>query len=92
MRKLALVASLAALVGTVGFANAESVGRPCMAAAESDYLTVDALLTKMIDHGYKVRSLKTEQGCGRIHAVDRNGGEAELLVDLTSGDASKRAD
>ncbi len=92
MRKLAILASLAALVGTAGFANAESVGRGCSTAGASDYLTVDAFLTKMIDQGYKVRHLETKAGCGKIHTVDRKGQEAEHFVDLTSGDSAKRND
>ncbi len=92
MRKLAVLAGLAALIGFSGFAHAESVGRPCMVTAENDYSTVDAFLTKIIDHGYKIRSLETKQGCGRFHAVDRNGQEAELFVDLTSSGAAQRND
>ena len=92
MRKLAILASLAALIGLSGFAHAEIVGRPCLTTAESDYSTVDAFLTKMIDHGYKIRSFETKGGCGKIHAVDGNGGEAELFVDLTSGGAAPRND
>jgi hypothetical protein len=87
MRKLAVLASLAAFVGAAGFAHAESVGRPCMTKAGNGYLTVEAFLTKIIDHNYKIRSLETKDGCGKVHAVDRNGGEAELFVDLTSGSA-----
>lgn len=93
MRKLAILASLAALVGASGFANAESAGRRCAISGDSGYLTVDAFLAKMIDQGYKVRHLETKGGgCGKINTVDRGGQEAELFVDLTSGDAAKRND
>lgn len=92
MRKLAVLAGIAALVGAAGFAHAESVARRCTIAPEGAYLTVDAFLAKAIDEGYQVRSLETKAGCGKIRAVDRNGGEAELFVDLASGDAVKRND
>lgn len=92
MRKLAVLAGIAALVGAAGFAHAESDGRPSMIAPEGDYLTVDAFLAKAIDRAYKVRSLETKAGCGKIRAVNRNGEEAELFVDLASGDAIKRND
>lgn len=92
MRKLAVFASLAALISFAGFAHAEGFGRRCMIKAESDFLTVDAFLAKIIDHGYKIRILETKGGCAKIHAVDRNGGEAELFVDLTSGAAAERND
>jgi hypothetical protein len=92
MRKLAILASLGAVIGFAGLAQAEGFGGRCMVKTESDYLTVDAFLAKMIDQGYKVRTLETKGGCAKIHAVDRNGREAELLVDLTSGDAARRND
>lgn len=85
MRKMAVLASLAALIATAGFAQAESVGSSWMGKAGSDSLTVDALLTTMIEHGYRIRGLETKEGCGKFHAVDRNGSEAVLFVDLSSG-------
>lgn len=92
MRKLAVLASLAAVISFAGFAHAEGFGRRCTIKADSDLLTVEALLAKMIDHGYKIRIVETKGGCGKIHATDRTGGEAELFVDLTSGDAARPDD
>lgn len=39
-----------------------------------------------------VGSLDTKEGCGKIHAIDRNGGEAELFVDLTSDGSARKDD
>lgn len=92
MRKLVILTSLAAIVGATGYAHAESVGRPCMAKSGNEFLTVRAFLTSIIDHRYKIRSLEAKAGCGTVHAVDRNGAEAELFVDLTSGGPATQAD
>ncbi|WP_374545436.1 PepSY domain-containing protein [Rhodoblastus sp.] len=85
MRTITIFASLAVLVATAGVAEAEGTGRFCMAKAGNDYRTVDALLTTMIDHGYRIRGLETKEGWGKLHAIDRNGAEAVLFVDLASG-------
>ncbi|MCI4677242.1 PepSY domain-containing protein [Rhodoblastus acidophilus] len=85
---MAILAILVTLVGAASFAHAESVDRPCMTKAGNNYLTVDAFLTKIIDRGYKIRSLEAKDGCAKLHAVDKNGGEDELFVDLTSGAAA----
>ncbi len=84
MRKLAILSGLAAVIGAAGFAQAD-VRRPCLTNGASSYLTVDAFLAKMIDQGYKIRSLETKNGCGKVHAINKSGVEAELLVDLTAG-------
>lgn len=85
MRKLTVLASVAALVASAAFARAESESRSCIGKAGRDVLTVDALLTTMIEHGYRIRGLDTSEGCGKFQAVDRTGAEAVLVVDLSSG-------
>lgn len=85
MRKLTVLAGLTAIVVSAAFARAESASQSCISKAGSDVLTVEALLTTMVQQGYKIRGLDTSQACAKLHAVDRNGSEAVLLVDLSSG-------
>jgi hypothetical protein len=46
MRKIVLLASLAALVGGAGLSHAESLGRPCTDKPATSYLSLDALKAK----------------------------------------------
>jgi hypothetical protein len=85
MRKTVIFASLAALVGVAGAAHADSLGRPCTTKPEKDYLTLDALKAKVVEHGYKIRSGEIKKACGEFYVIDKNGKKAELFVDPTSG-------
>ncbi|MCC2652664.1 MAG: hypothetical protein K0Q60_2827 [Microvirga sp.] len=86
MDKIAIVT--AALVGLAGVstAQANSLGRPCTSAPETQWLSLDALKAKAEAQGYKVQKAKLKAACGEIYAIDQNGGRTELFVDPTSGD------
>jgi hypothetical protein len=96
MRKRTILTILAALAFAAGGARAEGLGRACAANAGSDYLTVEGLLASMIQHGYRIRGLDIKDGCGKFRALDRNGAEAALFVDMSSaakaGGAGRRND
>ena len=85
MRKLLILASVAAVIGATGFARAESLGRPCTAKPEADYLSLDALKTKVVEQGYEIRSGEIKKACGEFYVTDKAGKKAELFVDPTSG-------
>jgi hypothetical protein len=85
MRKLVILAGLAALAGAPGFAHADSLGRPCTTNPEKDYLTLDALKAKVTGQGYQIRSGEIKKACGEFYVIDKNGKKAELFVDPTSG-------
>ena len=85
MRKLVILASVAALVGATGLARAESLGRPCTTKPEADYLSLDALKTKVVEQGYEIRSGEIKKACGEFYVIDKAGKKAELFVDPTSG-------
>jgi hypothetical protein len=85
MRKVTILAGFVALFAAAGVAQGAGAGRSCIGRAEGDVLTVDALLTSMIKHGYRIRGLDTSGGCAKFRAVDRNGAEELLYVDLSSG-------
>ena len=86
MHKIAIIAA-AALVSLSAFsiARAESLGRPCTTAPESQWLPLEALKAKVEAQGYKVQKAKLKAACGEIYALDKNGARTELFVDPTSG-------
>jgi hypothetical protein len=86
MRKIAIIAA-AALVSMSAFsmAPAESLGRPCTSAPESQWLPLEALKAKVAAQGYTVQKAKLKAACGEIYALDKNGARTELFVDPTSG-------
>ncbi len=84
MTRTALLA-VRILLSTVTLANAGSLGRPCTAAPQSQWLSIDALQTKVEALGYKVQKAKLKAACGELYTTDRNGSRVELFVDPTSG-------
>ena len=84
MTRTALLA-VRILLSTVTLANAGSLGRPCTAAPQSQWLSIDALQTKVEALGYKVQKAKLKAACGELYTIDRNGSRVELFVDPTSG-------
>jgi hypothetical protein len=85
MRKLIILASVAAVAGATGLARAESLGRPCTTKPEAEYLSLDALKAKVAEHGYQIRSGEIKKACGEFYVIDNAGKKAELFVDPTSG-------
>lgn len=75
----------AILLATATFASAGSLGRPCTAAPQAKWLSLDALQAKVETLGYKVRKAKLKAACGELYTIDKNGGRVELFVDPTSG-------
>ena len=55
MRKLALISFTAAMLGAATTAEAGAVGRPCTSAPQTQWLTLEALQTKVEALGYKCR-------------------------------------
>ncbi len=85
MRKITIVTVAAALLATAATAHAGSLGRPCTAAPQSQWLPIDALQAKVEALGYKVRKAKLKKACGELYTVDKNGQRVELFVDPTNG-------
>ena len=86
MRKIAFFAIAAVLLGTATLANAGSLGRPCTAAPESQWLSMQALQNKVEALGYKVQKAKLKAACGELYTIDKTGARVELFVDPTNGD------
>lgn len=86
MRKLVVLSSAAAiLVAGAVAAQAGSLGRPCTSAAQDQWLSIEALQSKVEAKGYKVQKAKIKNACGELYVLDKNGGRVELFVDPTSG-------
>jgi hypothetical protein len=85
MRKMTALTVAAALLGTVSLAQAGSLGRPCTAAPQSQWLSLDALQGKVEALGYSVRKGKLKKACGEFYATDKTGARVELFVDPTDG-------
>jgi hypothetical protein len=86
MRKIAIFTVAAALLATAVTAQAGSLGRPCTAAPESQWLPMQALQAKVEALGYKVQKAKLKAACGEIYTIDKTGSRVELFVDPTNGD------
>lgn len=86
MRKITLFAIAAALLGSATLANAGSLGRPCTSAPESQWLSMQALQSKVEALGYKVQKAKLKAACGEIYTIDKTEARVELFVDPTNGD------
>ena len=85
MRKTALFAIVAALLGTATTAQAGSLGRPCTSAPESQWLSMQSLQAKVEALGYKVQKAKLKAACGELYTIDKTGARVELFVDPTNG-------
>jgi hypothetical protein len=85
MRKFAILPVAAGLLGTIALAQAGSLGRPCTAAPQDQWLSIDALRSKVETLGYKVQKAKLKNACGELYTIDKNGSRVELFVDPTDG-------
>lgn len=86
MNKIAIITAAIVGLSAVSTAQANSLGRPCTSAPESQWLSLDTLKAKAEAQGYKVQKAKLKAACGEIYALNRNGARTELFVDPTSGD------
>ncbi len=85
MRKFTILTATAALFATAATAQAGSLGRPCTAAPENQWLSIQELQAKVEAQGYKVRKAKLKKACGELYTLDKNGQQVELFVDPTNG-------
>lgn len=85
MRKITMFTVAAALLATAATAQAGSLGRPCTAAPESQWLSLNELQAKVEAQGYTVKKAKLKKACGELYTLDKNGQRVELFVDPTNG-------
>ncbi|TPQ35329.1 PepSY domain-containing protein [Bradyrhizobium guangdongense] len=85
MRTIATVTIATALLATAATAHAGSLGRPCTATQQSQWLSIDDLQAKIEAQGYTVRNAKLKNACGEFYTRDKNDQQVELFVDPTNG-------
>lgn len=85
MRKITIFTVAVALLATASAVHAGSLGRPCTAAPQAQWLPIEALLAKIEAQGYKVQKAKFKNACGELYTIDKTGSRVELFVDPTSG-------
>lgn len=85
MRMMTVLAVAAALLGGAATAQAGSLGRPCTAAPQNQWLSIAELQGKVEALGYKVQKAKLKNACGELYTIDKSGGKVELFVDPTNG-------
>lgn len=86
MRKIIILPAVAALLASAVVAQAGSLGRPCTAAPESQWLPLQTLQAKVEALGYKVQKSKLKSACGELYTIDKTGNRVELFVDPTNGE------
>lgn len=85
MRKIAILTIVVAALGAAATAQADSLGKPCTSAPESQWLSIQQLQTKVEALGFKVQKAKLKKACGEMYALDKDGKRVELFVDPTNG-------
>ncbi len=84
MRTIAIM-TVAVLTLGAATAQAGSLGKPCTAAPETQWLPIQQLQARVEAQGYKVQKAKLKNACGELYTLDRSGNRVELFVDPTSG-------
>ncbi|MCS3759199.1 PepSY domain-containing protein [Bradyrhizobium centrosematis] len=86
MRKITVfTAAAAALLAAAATSHAGSLGRPCTAAPQTDWLPLEQLQAKIEAQGYKVQKAKLKNACGELYTIDKSGSRVELFIDPTNG-------
>lgn len=83
--KVSIFAIAVAMLGLATSAQAGSLGKPCTAAPQNQWLSLEALQSKVEALGYKVQKAKLKNACGELYTLDKSGKRVELFVDPTSG-------
>ena len=83
--KVSIFAIAVAMLGLATSAQAGSLGKPCTAAPQNQWLSLEALQSKVEALGYKVQKAKLKNACGELYTLDKSGKQVELFVDPTSG-------
>ena len=88
--KISVFAIALAMLGMTNPAQAGSLGKPCTAAPQNQWLSVEALQSKVEALGYKVQKAKLKNACGELYTLDKSGNRVELFVDPTDGQIAGR--
>ncbi len=61
----------------------------CPAAPKSEWMSEQDLTTKVVDMGYDVRRVKTEDNCYEVYAITPDGKKVELFFNPVSAELVK---
>jgi len=85
MRTLILTTAALVALGNVSAVQAGSLGRPCTTTPEAQWLSLDALQSKVEGAGFKVQKSKLSKGCAEFYVTAQTGARMELFVDPATG-------
>ena len=85
MRTLISTLALLGIVAGIGSASAEDKHN-CGNAAESQWMSKDAIKAKLAVDGTQVRQVKVENGCYEVYAITKEGAKVEKLVNPVTGE------
>lgn len=85
MRVLVMTAAAVATFGAVSAADASSLGRPCTDVPQNQWLSLDALQSKVEGAGFTVQKSKLSKGCAEFYVTAQTGTRMELFVDPATG-------
>ena len=88
--KITVFAIALAMLGVASSAQAGTLGKPCTDAPQNQWLSVEALQSKVEALGYKVQKAMLKNACGELYALDKSGNRVELFVDPTNGQIAGR--
>jgi len=77
--------ALLIVVGGAGMASAEE-SHKCGNAAESEWMSKDAIKAKFAVDGTDVRKVKVEGDCYEVYAVTKDGKKTEQVVNPVTGE------
>ncbi len=77
MKKILFTATVLASIGA--FQPAYATNENCGNAAQSQWMSLDAIKAKATQMGYDVRNVKIEDGCYEIYAI-KNGNRVEAYL------------
>jgi hypothetical protein len=83
--KISVFAIVIAMLGITSPAQAGSLGRPCTDAPQKQWLSVEALQSKVEALGFQVQTAKLKNGCGELYALNKLGNRVVLFVDPSDG-------
>jgi hypothetical protein len=91
MRTTISALALLTLLAAGGVAAAED-RHDCGNAAESQWMSVDAIKAKFAVDGTEVRQVKVENGCYEVYAVTKEGTKIEQVVHPVTGEVVSSED
>lgn len=86
MRILLAALAFSATAAAIQPALASDDDARCGNAPRSEWMSEDAVKAKATDLGYTVRSVKVEDGCFEVYAMNAKGERAEVYMNPVSGD------